>query len=160
MGHISAVVFSFYFGHVARLDDNTPANKAVQLHVNTSLSWPLDRTWRCPPGRPWKKWLDQLRDDCTCPIADFWRRAVGRGHGCATTRRPSPATHYDDYEGRCSGRDKCPSVGGPDPSDAGAAAYCCCCCCCDDDELVSFDAARSCDTRERLQSAWRLAGTC
>jgi len=38
------------FGHVARLDDVTPANMAVQLHVNVSLSRPPDRTWRRPPG--------------------------------------------------------------------------------------------------------------
>ena len=30
-----------------------------------------------PPGRP---------------IGELWRRAVDRGHGSATTRRPSPAT--------------------------------------------------------------------
>jgi len=33
-----------------------------------------------------------LRNDSTRPIGDIWRRAVDRGHGGATTRRPSPAT--------------------------------------------------------------------
>ena len=51
------------FGHVARLDDDTPANVAVQLHINVSLNRPPDRTWRRPPGRPRNKWLDQLRND-------------------------------------------------------------------------------------------------
>ena len=32
------------FGHVARLDDVTPANMALQLHVNVSLNRPPDRT--------------------------------------------------------------------------------------------------------------------
>ena len=80
------------FGHVARLDDDTPANVALQLHINVSINRPPDRTWRRPPGRPRNKWLDQLRDDSTRPIGDLWRRAVDRGHVGATTRRPSPAT--------------------------------------------------------------------
>ena len=36
------------FGHVARLDDDTPANVALQLHINVSLNRPPDRTWRRP----------------------------------------------------------------------------------------------------------------
>jgi len=80
------------FGHVARLDDYTPANMALQLHVNVSLNRPPDRTWRRPPGRPRNKWLDQLQNDPTRPTGDLWRRAVDRGQSGATTRRPSPAT--------------------------------------------------------------------
>ena len=79
-------------GHVARLDDITPANMALQLHINVSLNRPPDRTWRRPPGRPRKSWLDQLRNDSTRPTGELWRRAVDRGHGGATTRRTSPAT--------------------------------------------------------------------
>ena len=43
-------------------------------------------------GFYWCKWVDQLRNDSTRPIGDLWRRAVDRGHGGATTRRPSSAT--------------------------------------------------------------------
>jgi len=50
------------FGHVARLDDDTPANMALRLHINISLNRPPDRTWRRPPGRPRNKWLDQVYD--------------------------------------------------------------------------------------------------
>ena len=64
------------FGHVARLDDVTPANMALQLHINVSLNRPPDRTWRRPPGRPRNKWLDQLRNDSTRPTGELWRRAV------------------------------------------------------------------------------------
>jgi len=39
------------FGHVARLANVTPANMALQLHINVSLNRPPDRTWRRPPGR-------------------------------------------------------------------------------------------------------------
>ena len=49
--------------HVAQLDDDTPANMALQLHINVSLNRPPDCMWRRPPGRPWNKWLDQLRND-------------------------------------------------------------------------------------------------
>jgi len=80
------------FGHVARLDDETPANMALQLHTNVSLNRPPDRTWRRPPGRPRNKWVDQLRNDSTRPTGELWRRAVDRGYGGATTRRTSPAT--------------------------------------------------------------------
>ena len=78
------------FRHVARLDV-TPANMALQLHINVSLNRPPDRTWRRPPGRSRNKWLDQLRNDSTRPTGDLWRRAVDRGHGGATTLRPSLA---------------------------------------------------------------------
>lgn len=44
------------------------------------------------PGCPQNKWLDQIRDDSAHPIGDPWKRAVGRGHGGASTRQPSPAT--------------------------------------------------------------------
>ena len=67
------------FQHVARLDDDTPANMALQLHINVSLNWPPDRMWRLPPGRPRNKWLDQLRNDSIHPTGDLWRRAVDRG---------------------------------------------------------------------------------
>ena len=80
------------FGHVARLDDVKPANMALQLHINVSLNRPPDRMWRRPPGRPRNMWLDRLRNDSNRLIGDLWRRAVDRGHGGATTRRPSPAT--------------------------------------------------------------------
>ena len=33
------------FGHVARLDDVTPANMALQLHINVSLNRPPELTW-------------------------------------------------------------------------------------------------------------------
>jgi len=48
------------FGHAARLEDDTPANIALQLHINVSLNRPPDHMWHRPPGRPWNKWLDQL----------------------------------------------------------------------------------------------------
>ena len=55
------------FGHVSRLDDVTPANMALQLHINVSLNRPPNLTWRRPPGRPRNKWLDQ-RYEMTLPV--------------------------------------------------------------------------------------------
>ena len=60
---------------------------ALQLHINVSLNRPPDRTWRRPPGRPRNKWLDQLRNDCTSPIGELWRRAVDRGVDMVMQRR-------------------------------------------------------------------------
>jgi len=85
-------LFISVFGHVAWLDDDTPANMALQLHISVSLNRPPDCTWRRPPGSPRNKWLDQLRNDSTRPTGELWRRAVDRGHGGATTQRPSLAT--------------------------------------------------------------------
>ena len=59
----------------------TPAANKVQKFCNHGR----------PPGRPRNQWLDQLRNDSTRLIGDLWRCAVDRGHGGATTRRPSPA---------------------------------------------------------------------
>jgi len=42
--------------------DDTPANIALQLHINVSLNRPPDHTWRLPPGRPQNKWLDHRCD--------------------------------------------------------------------------------------------------
>jgi len=82
------------FRHVARLDDVTPANMALQLHINVSLNRPPDRMWCRPSGRPCNKWLDQLWNDSIRLTADLWRRAVNCGHGGATTRQPSPAKQW------------------------------------------------------------------
>ena len=56
MSHLLSHRRILVFGHMARLDDDTPANMALQLHINVSLNRPPD----C-------KWLDQLRNDSTCP---------------------------------------------------------------------------------------------
>ena len=77
---------------MARLDDVTSANMALQLHISVSLNRLSDRTWRRPPSRPRNKWLDQLQNGSARPITDLYRRAVARGHGGATTRRPLLAT--------------------------------------------------------------------
>ena len=87
------------FGHVARLYDVTPANMALQLHINVSLNRPPDRTWRRPPGRPWNMLLDQLRNDSTRPTGDVLSTV-----DMVVQRRDGPRRlrdHDDDVVAEC-----------------------------------------------------------
>jgi len=77
------------FGHVPPLDDDTPANIALQLHIDVSLDQPLDCTWRHPPGRPQNKWLDcrfhlsdwRLLEAC-CQLWTWWCNDATALAGC------------------------------------------------------------------------------
>jgi len=80
---------------VARLDDVTPANMALQLHINVSLNRPPDRMWRRSPGRPRNKWLDQLQNDSTSPTGDVWRCAVDPTVDTVVQRRDGPRQLHD-----------------------------------------------------------------
>jgi len=80
---------------VARLDDVTPANMALQLQINVSLNRPPDRTWRRSPGRPRNKWLDQLQNDSTCPTGDLWRCAADPTVDMVVQRRDGPRQLHD-----------------------------------------------------------------
>ena len=69
-----------------------PSNMALQLHINISFNRPPDRTWRRPPGRPRNKWLNQLRNDSTCPI-ELSMQVDADSRGTipkSTKRRPRP----------------------------------------------------------------------
>jgi len=79
-------IIRIFHDHVVKKD------RYLQYLCKITCNRPPDRTCRRPPGRPRNKWLDQLRNDSTRSTGEFWRRAVDRGHGGATTRRPSPAT--------------------------------------------------------------------
>jgi len=74
------------FGHIARMPSNVPVHQALSCQVDLSLVRPPDRSWKRRPGRPPKRWLDQIRDDSQRPPADVWRDAVRRGHRGATQR--------------------------------------------------------------------------
>jgi len=79
------------FGHIARLQDNTPAHKALQSHVNLSLGRLPHPSWSLRTGRPRGRWIDQIRNDTSQTPADLWRQALGRGHHGRSTRRLTPA---------------------------------------------------------------------
>jgi len=80
------------FGHIARLDEEVQAHKALRHHVDLTLGRLPSRKWKRPPGRPRYRWIDQIRrDNDNTPPADLWRTAVRRGHRGATLR-PSLAS--------------------------------------------------------------------
>jgi len=76
------------FGHVTRLDDDTPANVAFQLHVVVSdlltARGVAHLVFHGTSGLTSYETIPR-------PIGELWRCAVDRRHGGATTRRPSPA---------------------------------------------------------------------
>ena len=74
------------FGRIARMPHTVPAHHALHCQVELSLGRLPDSSWKRRPGRPNKRWLDQIRDDDNRPPADVWRDAVRRGHSGATQR--------------------------------------------------------------------------
>ena len=82
------------FGHIARLQDSTPAHKTLQSHVNLSLGRLPHPSWSRRPGRPRGRWIYQIRNDSSQTPADLWRQALGRGHHGRATRRPTPAMRW------------------------------------------------------------------
>ena len=50
-----------------RMPSNVPVYQALSCQVDLSLGRPPDRSWKRRPGRPPKRWLDQIRDDSQCP---------------------------------------------------------------------------------------------
>ena len=81
------------FGHVARLDPEVPANKALLLMVNSHEGRKPSTSWTRPPGRPRRTWLNLVQEDANAiPLSSLWRTEIFRGHGAAqwsvrTTRR-------------------------------------------------------------------------
>jgi len=51
------------FGHVARLDPEVPANKALLLMVNSHEGKKSSTSWTRPPGRPRRTWLNLVQED-------------------------------------------------------------------------------------------------
>ena len=70
------------FGHVARLDPEVPANKA--LMVNSHESRKPSSSWTRPPDRPRRTWLNLVQEDANAiPLSSLWRTEIFRGHGAA-----------------------------------------------------------------------------
>jgi len=72
-------------GHIARLSEAVPANRALHCHVDISLGRPLLPAWKRRPGCPRNSWLEQVRLDSGSSPMDIWRWAVKRGHGATIT---------------------------------------------------------------------------
>jgi len=89
---ISSPVYTSRWAYLGMWLDLTTSHRQAWLFSFTSTYHSTDLLTACgvhPPGRPWN---NQLGNDSTRPTGELWRRAVDRGHGGATTRRPSPAT--------------------------------------------------------------------
>jgi len=67
------------FGHVARLDEQVPANRALLLAVNIRARLDIPPSWRRLRGRPRDTWLKPLQK-LGGSVLDQWSRAVSRGH--------------------------------------------------------------------------------
>jgi len=68
------------FGHVVRLDANTPAHQVLKQGVDVkSEHWP-NAQWRRPPGRPRSYWLQQINNGSLTGIRQSWRAAEDHGH--------------------------------------------------------------------------------
>ena len=75
------------FGHIARLSEDTPAHQVLRCPVDLTLGHLPDQSWKCRPGRPNNRWIDQLRrDNNNTSPADLWRRSTTRGHSGVTLR--------------------------------------------------------------------------
>jgi len=79
---------SAIFGHIARLDEEVPAHKALRNCISLSLGRLPDPSWKRRPGRPRGRWMDQFRRDQSATRRP-WRQAINRGHSGRATQRSS-----------------------------------------------------------------------
>ena len=57
------------FGHVVRLDDHTPAHRALSQVTAARTGHRFDPGWRRQPGRPRLSWIQQIGDGTPYPSA-------------------------------------------------------------------------------------------
>jgi len=57
------------FGHVVRLDDHTPAHRALSQVAAVRTGSRLNSAWRRLPGRPRYSWIQQIGDGLTVPLS-------------------------------------------------------------------------------------------
>ena len=68
------------FGHMVRLDTNTPAHQILKQAVDVKSGHRPNARWRRPPGRPRNSWLQQINNGSLTSIRQSWRAAEDRGH--------------------------------------------------------------------------------
>jgi len=56
------------FGRICRPPRNTAASQALHLSIEVFTGISLAADWKCPPGRPWKNWLQQIEEDMGLPV--------------------------------------------------------------------------------------------
>ena len=76
------------FGHVVRLNDHTPANRALSQVAAARTGHRFGPGWRPQPGRPRNSWIQQIGDGTPFSIRAEWSRpkARRRGHSGLTQR--------------------------------------------------------------------------
>ena len=72
------------FGHVVRLDDHTPAHRALSQAAAARTGSRFGPGWRRRPGRPRHSWIQQIGDGTTFSIRAEWSKARRRGHSGLT----------------------------------------------------------------------------
>jgi len=72
------------FGHVVRLDDHTPAHRALSQVAAARTSSRFGPGWRRRPGRPRHSWIQQIGDGTPFSIRAEWSKAHHRGHSGLT----------------------------------------------------------------------------
>ena len=82
------------FGHVARLAEDVPANRALWTAVQLCTSPYPSPSWRRPRGRPRDTWVKPLIKSDT-PLLEQWESAIRRGHGLLA-QRLTPSDNDDD----------------------------------------------------------------
>jgi len=85
------------FGHVARLDPEVPANKALLLMVNSHEGRKPSTSWTRPLGRPRRNWLNLVKEDANAiPLSSLWFHlrfsgVMGRRNGLLGLREDDDA---------------------------------------------------------------------
>ena len=74
------------FGHVMRLDDHTPAHRALSQVAAARTGHRFGPGWRRQPGRPRLSWIQQIGDGTPFSIRAEWYKARRRGHSGLTQR--------------------------------------------------------------------------
>ena len=68
------------FGHVVRLDDHTPAHRALSQVAAARTGPRFGPGWRRRPGRPRHSCIQQIGDGTPFSIRAEWSKARRRGH--------------------------------------------------------------------------------
>ena len=73
-------------GHVVRLDDHTPAHRALSQVAAARTCSRFGPGWRRRPGRPRHSWIQPIGDGTPFSIRAEWSKARRRGHSGLTQR--------------------------------------------------------------------------
>jgi len=73
-------------GHVVRLYDHTPADRALSQVAAARTGSRFGPGWRRRPGRPRKSWIQQIGYGTPFSIRAEWSKARRRGHSGLTQR--------------------------------------------------------------------------